>query len=561
MTIKLSPRRILYPKRSLFALIGFLGTLVSSSFAVESFSQLSPFYTNNLTNECSVHEDFEHFGGGYGSFEVNPQSGLELTSEAPNCYNGIKVLKPQLPASHSWQVDIKAHIDLSTAAGNQANPYFSCGLGIVKVTKNCDLSLSILASAPNRWTIAFVNESSVGSYRRAAGVIAVDETADIQLPPLGKEVFLRFRYSADEKILSASYSTDGITFGSLPLGGADADLGKQWNLQPDDSLVVFLNSSSEPYGLEDGSDWWSAFDQTSPSSVQRPEPVYSVQSGEMCLRDLAISYVPSPATDFEYVDYGPAVLITSYLGQSDHVSVPHFLGGKPVWMIGASGFQGKGLSSIVFPSTVMGIGGDAFNNCENLTTVLLPPTIGSIGNEVFSGSRNLKNINLPSHLVLRAEAMGLQNTVAYQQLVQSVGSSLAENELFMAALVSNEKFLGLLTAKLLSRFESYGLAAHSDLANLATKDDLRTTAVQSKTEGVNSVLNDPNTWSLYTTSQIQNMAIGDLLLQKGNGGNFTLYYDIEQSNDLKNWTVYQSYGETISGLPTNKAFLRIRAKK
>jgi hypothetical protein len=57
------------------------------------------------------------------------------------------------------------------------------------------------------------------------------------------------------------------------------------------------------------------------------------------------------------------------------------------------------------------------------------------------------------------------------------------------------------------------------------------------------------------------MAIGDLLLQKGGNGNFTLYYDIEQSNDLKNWTVYQSYGETISGLPTNKAFLRIRAKK
>jgi hypothetical protein len=58
------------------------------------------------------------------------------------------------------------------------------------------------------------------------------------------------------------------------------------------------------------------------------------------------------------------------------------------------------------------------------------------------------------------------------------------------------------------------------------------------------------------------MSFGDLLLQKGSSSNnFTLYYDIEQSNDLKNWTVYQSYVETLSGLPTDKAFLRIRAKR
>jgi hypothetical protein len=189
------------------------------------------------------------------------------------------------------------------------------------------------------------------------------------------------------------------------------------------------------------------------------------------------------------------------------------------------------------------------------------PTVTSIGANAFLHTDKLANVSLALPFILKGEVLGLQSQVAFQALVQSVGASLAENELFMASLASSEKFLGLLTAKLLSRFQSYGLATRPDLANLATKDDLQTTAVQSKAEGVNSVLADPNAWSLYTANQIQNMAIGDLLLQKGGNGNFTLYYDIEQSNDLKNWTVYQSYGETISGLPTNKAFLRIRAKK
>jgi len=75
--------------------------------------------------------------------------------------------------------------------------------------------------------------------------------------------------------------------------------------------------------------------------------------------------------------------------------------------------------------------------------------------------------------------------------------------------------------------------------------------------GKDSVLNSPNSNGLYTTSQIQNMAVGDLVLTRTNGSNLVLNYDIEQSEDLQTWTTYQAYALPLTNLPTNKAFVRI----
>jgi hypothetical protein len=63
---------------------------------------------------------------------------------------------------------------------------------------------------------------------------------------------------------------------------------------------------------------------------------------------------------------------------------------------------------------------------------------------------------------------------------------------------------------------------------------------------------------LYTGSQMQAMAIGDLVLTKNANGSFTLNYDIEQSSDLQTWTPYQALSLPLTGLPTDKAFVRIK---
>ena len=79
--------------------------------------------------------------------------------------------------------------------------------------------------------------------------------------------------------------------------------------------------------------------------------------------------------------------------------------------------------------------------------------------------------------------------------------------------------------------------------------------------GQQNVISNPNTHNLYTTSQIQNMAVGDLVLSRQSGGGFVLNYDIEQSTDLQNWTRYEALSLPLNGLPTDKAFVRIKVKQ
>jgi hypothetical protein len=66
---------------------------------------------------------------------------------------------------------------------------------------------------------------------------------------------------------------------------------------------------------------------------------------------------------------------------------------------------------------------------------------------------------------------------------------------------------------------------------------------------------------LYTANQMQAIAIGDLVLTRNPNGSFTLNYDIEKSTDLQTWTPYQALSLPLTGLPPDKAFVRIKAKQ
>jgi hypothetical protein len=66
---------------------------------------------------------------------------------------------------------------------------------------------------------------------------------------------------------------------------------------------------------------------------------------------------------------------------------------------------------------------------------------------------------------------------------------------------------------------------------------------------------------LYTASQMQSMAIGDLVLTKNASGVFVLNYDIEKSTDLQSWLPYESFNLPLTNLPPDKAFIRIKAKQ
>ena len=151
--------------------------------------------------------------------------------------------------------------------------------------------------------------------------------------------------------------------------------------------------------------------------------------------------------------------------------------------------------------------------------------------------------------------------VSYIGQTTQIGiSGQVASDYIINALANNDDFVTAVANKIKGTVGTYGLATQSELGALATKSEITTAINEGKASGIARVTASPNNWSLFTTSQIQNMAIGDLVLTRELNGNFVLKYDIEQSDDLANWTVYSANTQIVK-LPADKAFVRIKAKQ
>jgi len=181
--------------------------------------------------------------------------------------------------------------------------------------------------------------------------------------------------------------------------------------------------------------------------------------------------------------------------------------------------------------------------------------VTSIGSGAFNGCSGLTSVTMPVSYIGQTTQIGISGQVASDYII----NALANNDAFVTAVAN----------KIKGTAGNYGIATQSGLSfaittaiePLATKTELTSSLAQSRTDGINSVLSNPNLWTLYTTTQIQNMAVGDLVLTRQVSGGFVLNYDIEQSTDLQNWTTYQALSLPLTGLPTDKAFVRIKAKQ
>jgi hypothetical protein len=146
--------------------------------------------------------------------------------------------------------------------------------------------------------------------------------------------------------------------------------------------------------------------------------------------------------------------------------------------------------------------------------------------------------------------------VSYIGQTTQIGiSGQVASDYIINALANNDAFVTAVANKIKATSGNYGLATQSGVTG-----SISSVINEGRVAGVASVMASPNTWSLFTTSQIQNMAIGDLVLTREVNGNFVLNYDIEQSEDLANWTVYSANRQIVK-LPADKAFVRIKAKQ
>ena len=277
-----------------------------------------------------------------------------------------------------------------------------------------------------------------------------------------------------------------------------------------------------------------------------------------------------PDGDWIYSVENNQATITRYTGGGGEVSIPYTINGNSVTSVGIQAFSGTavtsvnipisvtsignsafqectGLTTITIPNSVTSIGNYAFYQCTSLTNIIIPNSVTSIGSGAFSGCTGLTSITMPDRFIGQVVQIGISGQVATDYII----NALANNDAFVTAVANKIKATG----------GNYGLSVKSELETLATKSELTSSLAQSRTDGINSVLSNPNLWTLYTTSQIQNMAVGDLVLTRQVSGGFVLNYDIEQSTDLQTWTPYQALSLPLTGLPTDKAFVRIKAKQ
>ena len=253
--------------------------------------------------------------------------------------------------------------------------------------------------------------------------------------------------------------------------------------------------------------------------------------------------------DFVYTLSNNQVTITRYMGTGGAVTIPAYLNFYPVVSIGQQAFEfSTFLTSVTIPNSVTSIGANAFTGC-GLTYVSIGNSVTSIGGGAFYGCISLTSVTIPSSVTSIGqqafEGCFALTSITIPNSVTSIG-----NGAFTAC-----NRLGVVT--LPERFAT----TYTDFGLTASQVYFYDPSSTSYLAGRQSVLQNPNSHSLYTTSQIQNMAVGDLVLTRQVGGGFVLNYDIEQSTDLQTWTTYQALSLPLTGLPTDKAFVRIKPKQ
>jgi hypothetical protein len=234
------------------------------------------------------------------------------------------------------------------------------------------------------------------------------------------------------------------------------------------------------------------------------------------------------------------------------------------------------LTSIITPPTVTSIGDYAFQSCKKLTCIIIPPSVTSIGTGAFNACFTLVTVFLPTRFTATYTVFNLTVSQVSFYDASSPSSVFSAYNLYtstqntsnftagQAVVIADPNSYGLYTAtQYTANFTAGKRAGEADVRAYPNSFYLYTTTqyIDNFTAGRNAVINSPNSNGLYTANQMQAMAIGDLVLTKDVNGGFVLNYDIEQSENLQDWTTYQALSLPLIGLPTDKAFVRIKAKQ
>lgn len=107
---------------------------------------------------------------------------------------------------------------------------------------------------------------------------------------------------------------------------------------------------------------------------------------------------PEDASDWEREPYDMGIVITAYKGSKKNVTVPQYLDGQLVTMIGKGAFANTGVVSVELPNSIITIGSTAFMDCTSLNRINIPNRVTIIEANTFSNCTSLEEITISERL-------------------------------------------------------------------------------------------------------------------------------------------------------------------
>jgi hypothetical protein len=271
----------IYNLKPIIALIASIFLFSPKSFSI----LLNENYYNSLKVLASVESDFTNFDIVNGNFTgsgavlanatltVNSTRGLELVTNTPYLFEGVRVFNRYLPSNRNWQIDVKMHV--SNFNSSLPDPYFFAGVHIAKA------NIDPLVAFGNRLNLNFrrsrqddglplVNTIDSGIYVAHDGDTQTVAEASIE------DVALRLKFDSKTRKITSFYSEDFWNFEQV----AVYDLADKWGLITTDEIVLSVTAFNMPFSSE------SEYAENLGSD-------YAIRAGWIYIKDLKVHLDPS----------------------------------------------------------------------------------------------------------------------------------------------------------------------------------------------------------------------------------------------------------------------------
>lgn len=118
----------------------------------------------------------------------------------------------------------------------------------------------------------------------------------------------------------------------------------------------------------------------------KPIAIYNVKDTKASINELNLNYMGSP--------FSTRSGSSETVANKDTYCIPAYIDGYEVASI-EDNIQIKNknaIGTLYIPNTVISVGKNAFENCENITKVIIPASVTTIANDAFNGCKNIKEV-------------------------------------------------------------------------------------------------------------------------------------------------------------------------